>query len=66
MISAGELIQKISQLSYQELDQFGNATLINRLTNDVNQVVMAVAYLIRLVSRATFFVCWRTGDVDLY
>lgn len=49
-----ELIQKISQLSYQELDQFGNATLINRLTNDVNQVVMAVAYLIRLVSRAPF------------
>lgn len=49
-----ELIQKISQLSYQELDQFGNTTLINRLTNDVNQVVMAVAYLIRLVSRAPF------------
>ena len=49
-----ELIRKISQFSYQELDQFGNATLINRLTNDVNQVVMAVAYLIRLVSRAPF------------
>ncbi len=28
--------------------------MINRLTNDVNQVVMAVAYLIRLVSRAPF------------
>lgn len=49
-----ELMRKISTLSYSDIDRFGNATLINRVTNDVNQVVQAVAMLIRLVSRAPF------------
>lgn len=49
-----ELLKKISSLSYSDIDSFGNATLINRMTNDVNQVVLAVAMLIRLVSRAPF------------
>ncbi len=49
-----ELMHKISGLSYQEIDRFGNATLINRVTNDVNQVVQAVSMLIRLVTRAPF------------
>lgn len=49
-----ELMRKISTLSYADIDKFGNATLINRVTNDVNQVVQAVAMLIRLVSRAPF------------
>lgn len=48
------LMERISQFSYGELDRFGTATLINRMTNDVNQVVQAVAMLIRLVSRAPF------------
>ncbi len=48
------LLKKISLFSYSDIDSFGNATLINRMTNDVNQVVLAVAMLIRLVSRAPF------------
>lgn len=49
-----ELLRKISLFSYADIDKFGNSTLINRMTNDVNQVVLAVAMLIRLVSRAPF------------
>ena len=49
-----ELLRKISLFSYADIDRFGNSTLINRMTNDVNQVVLAVAMLIRLVSRAPF------------
>lgn len=49
-----ELLIKISLFSYADIDRFGNSTLINRMTNDVNQVVWAVAMLIRLVSRAPF------------
>ena len=48
------LLKKISLFSYSDIDSFGNATLINRMTNDVNQVVLAIAMLIRLVSRAPF------------
>lgn len=49
-----DLLRKISLFSYSDIDRFGNSTLINRITNDVNQVVLAVAMLIRLVSRAPF------------
>ena len=49
-----ELLRKVSLFSYADIDRFGNSTLINRMTNDVNQVVLAVAMLIRLVSRAPF------------
>lgn len=48
------LMKKIQQFSYRELDRFGNATLINRLTYDVNQIIQAFAMLIRLVSRGPF------------
>lgn len=48
------LFQHISSLSYAELDSFGTPSLINRITNDVNQLQVAVAMLIRLVVRAPF------------
>ncbi|MCE1254741.1 MAG: ABC transporter ATP-binding protein/permease [Anaerolineae bacterium] len=48
------LFKHISSFSYAEVDRFGTATLINRLTNDVNQLQLAVAMLIRLVIRAPF------------
>ncbi len=48
------LFQHIASLSYAELDRFGTASLINRLTNDLNQLQLAVAMLIRLVIRAPF------------
>lgn len=48
------LFKHVSSLSYAELDQFGTPSLINRITNDVNQMQIAVAMLIRLVIRAPF------------
>lgn len=48
------LFKHISELSYKEIDEFGPESLINRVTNDVNQLQWAVAMLIRLVVRAPF------------
>lgn len=48
------LYEKIITFSNVELDQYGTPTLVNRITNDVNQVQLAVAMLIRLVIRAPF------------
>ncbi len=50
------VFRHIQSLSHAELDTFGTASLINRLTNDVNQLQLAVAMLIRLVVR-TPFIC---------
>lgn len=60
-----ELLKKISQLSYEDIDHFNDSTLINRTTNDVNQIVQAVAMLIRLVSRAPFL-CIGALVMSLY
>jgi ATP-binding cassette subfamily B protein len=48
------LFRHVSTLSYAEIDRFGTPSLINRITNDVNQLQIAVAMLIRLVIRAPF------------
>ena len=48
------LFEHISELSYSEIDEFGTSSLINRITNDINQLQVAVAMLIRLVVRAPF------------
>ncbi|WEV61129.1 ABC transporter ATP-binding protein [Streptococcaceae bacterium ESL0729] len=48
------LMAKINKLSYRELDKFGSDTLITRMTNDVNQVQLALAMFIRLLIRAPF------------
>ena len=48
------LFQHISSFSYAEIDDIGTSSLINRITNDVNQLQLAVAMLIRLVVRAPF------------
>lgn len=49
-----EMFHKINSLSHAELDRFGTHSLITRITNDVNQLQLAVAMLIRLVVRAPF------------
>ncbi|MGX7060269.1 ABC transporter ATP-binding protein [Vagococcus humatus] len=49
-----KLLQKINTFSHEEIDQFGTSTLITRMTNDINQVQLALAMLIRLVIRAPF------------
>lgn len=48
------MYSKITSFSSNELDDFGTASLVNRITNDVNQLQVAVAMLIRLVIRAPF------------
>lgn len=48
------LFKHISSFSHSEIDTFGTSSLINRITNDVNQLQLAVAMLIRLVIRAPF------------
>ncbi|MCH5194030.1 MAG: ABC transporter ATP-binding protein [Oscillospiraceae bacterium] len=51
-----DLFRRICSLSHSQTDTFGTASLINRITTDVNQVQTAVAMLIRLVVRAPFLV----------
>lgn len=48
------LFSHICAFSYQDIDQFGTSSLVNRLSNDVNQLQIAVAMLIRLVIRSPF------------
>lgn len=54
------LFEKINTLSHKELDEIGTPSLITRVTNDVNQLQVAVAMLIRLVVRAPFLVVGAT------
>jgi ATP-binding cassette subfamily B protein len=49
-----KIFSHVSSLSYAEMDKYGTPSLINRITNDVNQLQVAVAMLIRLVIRAPF------------
>lgn len=51
-----DLFSHVNKLSYKELDKFGAATLVNRLTADVNQMQNFVAMMIRLFIRAPFLV----------
>ncbi|MGX7196894.1 ABC transporter ATP-binding protein [Enterococcus olivae] len=70
-----QLMKKINQLSHQELNQFGTDTLITRTTNDINQLQLALAMLIRLVVRApflsvgavimSFYIDWQIGLIFL-
>ncbi|WP_019553845.1 ABC transporter ATP-binding protein [Propionispira raffinosivorans] len=48
------LYEHIASFSHAEIDKFGTSSLINRITNDVNQLQLAVAMMIRLVVRAPF------------
>lgn len=49
-----EVMKKINGFSHIEINKFGTSTLITRITNDVNQLQLALAMLIRLVIRAPF------------
>ena len=52
-----EMFRHINTLSHGEIDQIGTPS---RITNDVNQLQLAVAMLIRLVVRAPFLVIGAT------
>lgn len=51
-----DLFRHINSLSYKEIDELGTNSLVTRITNDVNQIQLVVAMLIRLVIRAPFLV----------
>ena len=53
-VMRNELFRHINSLSHAEIDKMGTPSLITRLNNDVNQLQLAVAMLIRLVFRAPF------------
>lgn len=50
------MYKKINKLSFAQLDEIGTPSLVTRMTNDINQLQLAVAMLIRLVIRAPFLV----------
>ena len=51
-----EMFAHINSLSHAEIDKLGSNSMITRIINDVNQLQLAVAMLIRLVIRAPFLV----------
>ena len=51
-----DLFAHINQFSYQEIDQVGTSTLINRMSNDINQVQNGVNMFLRLFLRSPFVV----------
>ena len=48
------LFAHINRLSHAQIDRLGAATLVTRLTNDVNQLQLGVAMMIRLIIRTPF------------
>lgn len=57
-----KVFEHINSLSYEQLDRDGlsSTKLITRMTNDINQLQLAVAMLIRLVVRAPFIAIGAT------
>lgn len=51
-----ELFTQINALSTAQQAQFGVSSLINRLTNDINQLQLAVAMLLRIGIRVVFLI----------
>lgn len=55
-----KLFAHIGALSHAEIDRFGTHSLVTRMTNDINQLQVAVAMMIRLAIRAPFLVIGAT------
>ena len=51
-----DLFAHMNQFSYQEIDQVGTSPLINRMSNDINQVQNGVNMFLRLFLRSPFVV----------
>ena len=49
-----DVFEKVSSFSHTELDKFGTASLVNRLTNDINQIENAINISVRLIMRVPF------------
>ncbi len=69
------VFERILSYSFSQSDRFGAPTLTNRITNDVNQLQLFVAMMIRLMIRApficigsiimSFFLDWRLALILL-
>lgn len=55
-----DLFKHIETLSYTEIDRLGSATLITRMTSDVNQVQTGINMFLRLFMRSPFIVFGAT------
>ena len=51
-----DLLRHIQSLSFTELDTIGTATLITRMTSDINQVQNGISMFLRLFLRSPFIV----------
>jgi len=51
-----DLFKHIEKLNFESIDNIGTVGLINRLTNDINQVQNGVNLLLRLILRSPFVV----------
>lgn len=51
-----DMFKAIQAYDYENIDDIGTPSLITRITNDVNQLQVAVAMAIRLVSRSPFLI----------
>ncbi|BDF32538.1 multidrug ABC transporter ATP-binding protein [Lachnospiraceae bacterium] len=56
MAMRNDLFAHINTLSYKEIDTVGTSTLINRMTNDINQVQNGINMFLRLFLRSPFVV----------
>ena len=56
MAMRNDLFAHINTLSYKEIDTIGTSTLINRMTNDINQVQNGINMFLRLFLRSPFVV----------
>lgn len=50
------LFRKIQSLSFKQIDNLGSATLITRITSDVNQIQTGINMFLRLLLRSPFIV----------
>ena len=49
-----DMFKAVSNFSHAELDKFGTASLVNRLTNDINQIEGAIGVFMRTILRVPF------------
>ncbi len=49
-----DVFQKISSFSHKELDKFGTASLVNRITSDIKKIETAVGVFMRTIMRIPF------------
>lgn len=56
MAMRSDLFRHMNTFTYQEIDRIGTSTLINRMTNDINQVQNGVNMFLRLFLRSPFVV----------